>query len=84
MLNLPLEPRNGGSRIKIVSRKDWKVHGMFGVLLQTDGGLVIIQGGSDTPGVCAVILDCVVCDCRVCLLQRTAYKILNDYLTPAK
>ena len=72
MLNLPSEPRNGGSRIKIVSRKDWKVYGIFGVLLRADGVLVNVQGGSDTPGVSAVMLDCVVCDCRVCLLQRTA------------
>ena len=65
MLNLLSGLRNGGSKIKIVSRKGWKVYGMFGVLPQADGGLVNIQGGSDTPGVCAVILDCVFCDCRV-------------------
>ena len=50
MLNLPSEPRNGGSRTKIVSRKDWKFSSMFGVLIQAGGGLVYIQGGSDTPG----------------------------------
>lgn len=84
MLNLLSEPKSGGSRIKIVSRTDWKVYGMFGVLLQADGGLVNIQGGSDTPGVCAVILEWVFCDCRVCLLQRTAYKISDDCPTPAE
>lgn len=42
MLNLPSERRNGGSRIKIVSRKDWRIYGMFGVLLRADGGLVNI------------------------------------------
>ena len=62
ILNLLLEPRNGGSRIKIVSRKDWKVYGMFGVLLRANGGLVNFQGGSDTPGVGAVIKDRVVHD----------------------
>ena len=39
---------------------------MFGVLLRADGGLVNFQGGSDTPGVCAVIWDRVVHDYRVC------------------
>ena len=33
---------------------------MFGALYWADGGLVNLQGGSDTPGVCAVILICVV------------------------
>ncbi len=84
MLNLPSEPRNGGSRIKIVSRKDWKVCDMFGVLLRADGGLVNLHGASDTPDVCAVILDCVVCDFRVFLLQRSVYKISNDCLTTAE
>ena len=71
MQNLPSEQRNGGSRIKIVSRKDWSFSGIFGVLLRADGGLVNIQGGSDTPGVRVVMLDCVVCDFRVCVLQPT-------------
>ena len=75
MQNRRLEPRNGGSRIKIVSRKDWKFSGIFGVLLRADGGLVNIQGGSDTPGVRVVILDCAVCDFRVCVLQQSVYKI---------
>lgn len=55
MQNLPSEPRNGGSRTKIVSSKVWKFSDIFGVLLRADGGLVNIQGGSDTPGVRVVI-----------------------------
>lgn len=68
MLNLRSEPRNGGSRTKIDSKKDWKFFAMSGVLLRVGGGLLYIQGGLDTPGV-YVILDCVVCDFGVCVLQ---------------
>lgn len=75
MLNLRSEPRNGGSRIKIVSKKDWKFSAMSGVLLRGGGGLVYIQGESDTPGVYVTILDCVVCDFGVCVLQLNVYKI---------
>ena len=75
MLNLPSEPRNGGSRTKIVSRNDWKFSGMFGVLIQAGGGLVYIQGGSDTPGVYLMLLDCVVGNFGVCVLQQNVYKI---------
>ena len=66
-LNLPSEPRNGGSRIKIVSQKDWKCFAMSDALLRAGGGFLYIQGGLDTPGV-YVILDCVVCEFGVCVL----------------
>ena len=87
MLNQPSEPRSGGSRIKIVSRKDWKVYGMSGVLRRADGGLVNIQGGSDTLGVCAVILDCVVYNDRMCLLfneQRIRCQMIVSHLLNEK
>ena len=41
---------------------------MFGGLIQAGGGLVYIQGGSDTPGVYVMILDCVVCNFGVYVL----------------
>ena len=87
MLNLPSEPKNGGSRIKIVSRKDWRVYGMSGVLSRADGGLVNIQGGSDTPGFCAVVLDCVCYNDRVCLLfneQRIRCQMIVSHLLNEK
>ena len=37
MLNLHSEPRNGGGRIKIVSKKDWK----FLLCLASYSGLVV-------------------------------------------